>query len=389
MVLTSPPSPDTWLIFAFTLSFSLLVFCCVRWTRSAKNHRQESQVEQYRSFLRIPPGQLLRGGDNYRSLSVYATNMLQQAMQYTSLAHFLQWSEVAAAGGGGGDKSPESSLPAPAMFDIVLAYYKVNPIDWLLELAKTLRVYYTDIFPSQVRIFVYAKATDPGDPPFDAAAIRNSFPESWRDRLVITPLQNVGRCDHTYVYHIVKHVFGGGNSDNPSPDPPTSRYTVFLKDRTTRDVKLDWLVQRFANPPSSFSGVANESVWADLAGTATADYIPKYRHSHAYYTLHDQNQNRDTFLTAPEFLQPLHTWMQAIMQDPGFSVDKYADPQYKGIFMVPTEQIRRVARDTWIRAGISLCYGRNIETGHYMERVWATLLGASEKKQPSTPIIPA
>lgn len=350
-----------WLIWAVVVCVSLLVYCSLSRRRTTVDHRQASQIEQYRSFLRIPPGQLLRIHDNSHTLSVYAANMLQQAMQHTSLVHFLQWSEVP-GWGGGEHASPKSPPPAPAMFDIVLAYYKVNPVEWLLELSEQLP---ESIFPSQVRIFVYAKATDPEDPPFDANKIAAMFPETWRERLIIIPLQNVGRCDHTYVYHIVKQVYLN----------PTAPYLMFLKDRTHRDISLDWLVQRFRNPPNTFSGVAGGILNSWEGG---ADF----RHAHPYYTLHDQNQNRDTFLTAPEFLQPLHAWMQAILQDPEFPKDGYAAPQYKGIFMVPSEQVKRISRDVWIRAGISLCYGRNIETGHYMERVWATLLGGSPRFTP-------
>jgi len=352
---------EVWLVFAVTVAVAALVFCCMRCFRSTRNHRQESEIEQYRSFLRIPPSQLLQAHDNHQTLSVYATNMLRQALQYASLTHFLQWSEVPASATPTSTVSaavpPTTATPAP-IFDIVLAYYKVNPVGWLMELARQLP---ETIFPSQVRIFIYAKATDPGDPEFDADAIRATYPESWRDRLIIVPLQNVGRCDHTYVYHIVTQVSSASSASSPA------RYTVFLKDRTASDVKLEVLLKWFANPRDEFTGVY---------GGSTANNLADFRHAHAYYTLHDQNQNRDTFLTAPDFLQPLHSWMKVITQNPDLSKNVYAPPQYKGIFMVPTATIRNTSRETWIRAGISLCYGRNIETGHYMERVWATLLGA-------------
>ncbi len=223
---------------------------------------------------------------------------------------------------------------APSTIDIVVGHYSASLV-WLDELLAQLP---TDSY----RLFVYTK--------------------SQVERLVLSSpihqwvrLANIGRCDHAYIYHIINTF-----------DQAKSEKTFFVKDSATRHSTVKELLALLQTPladqaigplqASSYRGV--DAVWRLLAWNEG----------------HDQNNNRDHFLTAPAFLTPFKSWSRVVLNDPYFEVETIHSRVHGAILLCRSENFSAVPIEVWIRIGLSLSTGGNVETGHYLERFWCFIL---------------
>lgn len=234
---------------------------------------------------------------------------------------------------------------APTFLDIVVAYYSI-PLDWLFQILDNLP-------RNSYRVFVYAKN-----------GVENvKMYEKYLHKLI--ELKNIGRCDHTYAYHII---------DNYKKDISTT--TFFLKDSALRhdsDINgtgytREWIINNLKRslngPPIFFEGIGLTQNIENLYNWVIDKYIQS----------HDQNFNKDPFITAPKFLRPIQNWAKNVLDDENFDIKKISWVAYYGIFCFHSENIKLRPLKTWIRAGVSLSLGPNLEIGHYMERFWFYLL---------------
>jgi len=223
---------------------------------------------------------------------------------------------------------------APTTLDIVVGHYSAS-LTWLDELLAQLPA-------DSYRLFIYTKSTM-------TSLVMSTPIHQW------IRLANIGRCDHAFVYHIVS-TFG----------QPRSEKTFFVKDSATRHATVAELLALLQTPltdqaigplqASSYYGV--DELWRLLSWNEN----------------HDQNKNRDHFLTAPTFLTPFKSWSRVVLNDPYFEVETIHSRVHGAILLCRSENISTVPREVWIRIGLSLSTGANVETGHYLERFWCFLL---------------
>jgi hypothetical protein len=226
----------------------------------------------------------------------------------------------------------------PTRLDIVVAYYNVS-LDWLFEILKNMP-------RNMYRVFIYSK--------------KNSIEIQMYDKYIhkLIDLKNIGRCDHTYIYHIIDNY-----------DAQLSDTTLFIKDSALRhdnDANMDsrqWVIENIYNSFKNtlfFEGIGLKQNEFNLYNWIIDEYIQQ----------HDQNNNKDPFITAPKFLRPIQNWAKNVLDDENFDISEIKTICYYGIFFFKSENIKLRPFKTWIRAGISLSLGPNLEIGHYMERFW-------------------
>ena len=235
----------------------------------------------------------------------------------------------------------------PTELDIVISHYS-REIDWVFKLLEGISL-------TSYRIFLYTKGTD------DMSRYIHKIHK-------LVELENIGRCDHTYVYHIID------NYNNPM-----SKTTLFLKDSSiiTQDAIIDidrssdkgsattleWLYKNFSKLPIlSFTG-------SIVLEVLDHDNLEDWRIKN-YKKSYDQNKNRDMFMTAPKYLVPFKNWTKNVLEEPNFSVSLIKKVAYRAVFFVPSFAFQFQTMEVWLRIGMTLSYGANIETGHFMERLW-------------------
>lgn len=225
----------------------------------------------------------------------------------------------------------------PGTCDFVISHYGTS-LKWFVSLLQMLPVGFVP------RVFVYTKSERPTELP---------------DNLVhkIVRLRNVGRCDHAYAYHIIS-----------TSGQQRSQRTFFLKDSTLRHFDISQVLNRAIEERGQ-----NEQAWGphQIISYYVMDALWRL---YQYAEHHDQNNNRDTFLIAPRFLTPFKSWARAVVGDEFFEPEVIRNQTYTGIFLCHSENIDFISRAIWIRLGLTLCTGANIEAGHFAERFWAFLL---------------
>lgn len=174
-----------------------------------------------------------------------------------------------------------------------------------------------------------------------------------------TVLDNVGRCDHTYAYHMV-------HARQPYAD-----VAVFMKDSWRAHsmfatVELDQLVDRAARRGFVCGSIA--PVWhhpSRLSKFKLGKYNKKYDWPRLSVTGHFSSEYTS-----------LGAWVADMA--PGEidlnSSTKAVPVCYGGIFAATRVQLERQSPATLQRILASLQRGDNIEESHFAERTWAALL---------------
>jgi len=221
----------------------------------------------------------------------------------------------------------------PTQIDIVLAYFKAD-FSWLINVLSVLK-------RDQYRLIVYSKGKQDHTPFLP-------FTHKWIE------LDNIGRCDHSYIYHIL-------NESNPSKN------TFFVKDSGNRHMSPDWLLQH----------LEEKTVNGPMRGPAqynlTNFSLSKWNESH------DQNKNVDQFVRAPLSQNNFSRWATAVLNNPKFQTNSIQSTVYGAIFICPSSFFENTSKDNWTRCGLSLSYGGNLETGHFMERIWFHMLSTKNQ----------
>jgi len=222
---------------------------------------------------------------------------------------------------------------SPRSLDIVLAYYKAD-LNWFFQMLTTLE-------PGSYRLFVYSKGGQ--EIPSQYAHLIDSWVE----------LRNIGRCDHTYVYHLLNV---GRRSDK----------TFLIKDSANRHMSdsSTWLKDNLNRRGAGVRGPLQKRALS--AGSLCNFQLGSWEKSH------DQNQG-DAYIRAPVGMKNFRDWCQYLSGDVDLC-SRIGKVIYGGIILFPE---RELDRSILVRAGLSLSYGSNIETGHFMERFWYYLLRKS------------
>jgi hypothetical protein len=173
----------------------------------------------------------------------------------------------------------------------------------------------------------------------------------------IVKLPNIGRCDHTYLYHIV-------NEWNSLP-----RYTMFLKDTTYNCYGYDRKnrkKRRILHPKIEEWAIkrATNQCYAELGNCDTTFKLKRYN-SVAYKT-HYTESSYDN----------LQDFTLKVL---GHKLPGKIGTQYSGVFIVSYQNIIRTNYKVY-KILSEQFLGNNCEVGHFMERLWFFLFNTGIKK---------
>jgi len=209
--------------------------------------------------------------------------------------------------------------------DLVIAYYKED-LSWLHEFKH---------LPFR-KIFLYTKGKTSPEAPV-------SYIEE--------KLDNIGRCDHTYLYHIIKHYDDLGD------------VTIFCTGSTSLGHKLDKFRQIvkhvFATHNSVFSGVFCKSV-----RNAMYTY---YMHAHKATYKNNQEDSAKDVLT-PSKIRPFGPWYEK-----HFPKIRTTLLPYYGLFAVSNKHVKQHSLEYYEKLIAEFPRHSNPEVGHYFERAWTAV----------------
>ena len=189
-------------------------------------------------------------------------------------------------------------------------------------------------------IYVYNKGTN-----------ENYFKnESVYTNVIFIKMENVGRIDHTLVYHILTH---WDNLPDVLVSLPASILMCYKK-----GAYLSSIVKRVDITKTKYNGF----------------FSPRFHkvNDRFNYTREDFqpegvcNKNNNPFIKSeyPDF----KAWKSALIDDRPM---RYVG--MRGMFSVCKENIKHIKKEIYENLLASLSVGDNIENGHFAERIWAHL----------------
>ena len=212
-------------------------------------------------------------------------------------------------------------------FNIVIARYNEN-LKWLLE-----------INDDQFNIIVYNKG------------INDNFVKL--PNMTIINLDNVGRCDHTYLYHVI-------NSYNNLAD-----ITIFLPGSGNLDYKLSkiknliMLVKKYNSSiilPDEYHDNGVKDVFYDFT-------LDEWVTSH----IDNKDLNPECNLELSE-IRPFGKWFEHYFNDIKIHI-----VMQRGIFSVDKRDILQHPKEYYENLIKQLSNSSNPEAGHYFERAWCAV----------------
>lgn len=174
------------------------------------------------------------------------------------------------------------------------------------------------------------------------------------------PLQNVGRCDHTYLYHIVN------NYDN------LAEITVFLPGSCNMQNKKEKATRLLENIEKSktaifISDTTHKNVKTDLYDFTLDEWVSSDESN--------KSINAESSLDKSK-IRPFGKWYESNFGD---SVVKHVT--YLGIYSVSKHDILQHPLEHYKNLMIQLETSSNPEVGHYMERSWAAVFHPMNETQ--------
>ena len=209
------------------------------------------------------------------------------------------------------------------IIDVVISRYNEN-LEWLLEINE-----------ERFNIIVYNKG------------VNDNFIKL--SNMTIINLDNVGRCDHTYLYHIIN------NYDK------LTNITIFLPGSGNMDYKLAkikrliQLIKKYNNAvfiPSHRSDNIKEELYNFTLNEWLASDI------------HNRNLNPETKLELSE-IRPFGKWYEHYFND-----IKIRFMTYWSIFSINSKDILQHPKEYYENLIKQLSNSSNPEVGHYFERAW-------------------
>lgn len=219
--------------------------------------------------------------------------------------------------------SIELSDSADFKYDCVVSAYREN-LDWL-----------HNSLPGKPNIIVYSKHED--------------SKLQWHDAI---SLPNVGRCDHTYLYHIIE------NYDNLAP--VTLFVTASANVIKLKKIALDYII---------YPRLASEYKCLGLSNWGLPNFELDAYDSQAIVNRHGEEKKIKPS-TIHADIRPLQKWVNYNFPKLPFSLS-YAQ---LGVFSAPRHAIRSVPLSKWKILLKQHEVGDNVEVGHFMERTWYNLL---------------
>ena len=180
---------------------------------------------------------------------------------------------------------------------------------------------------------------------------KNYTPEPYKmEKIKIIKLPNIGRIDHTLVYHILE------NWDNLPEILVSLPASILMCYR--KGAYLSAMRKKLPYTKDYFGGFYSPRF----------SIVPRdYNYTIDNYQAEGKcNRNENKFVKS-EF-KDFQTWKESIIDSrPMRYIAK------RGMFSVCKENIKHISKDIYYNLLASLSVGDNIENGHFAERIWAHL----------------
>jgi hypothetical protein len=187
----------------------------------------------------------------------------------------------------------------------------------------------------------------------------------------VVNLPNVGRCDHTYAWHILKRLQWDARASDPQAQEPGSpppqgcaKYTVFLPGSVELQArKLSRALQYFYGLPEAL--YENEPP-VNIRTTFSKFKIKRYV---ASAPANRTKNPEERLFPAPQ--RPFGKWFDATF---GKGTIGIGPSLLGGVLAGSRENIQRIPINVLKVLTAQLAMHSNPEVGHYMERLWGCLL---------------
>ena len=239
------------------------------------------------------------------------------------------------------DTSPTEAEPNTSL-ELVISACE-SSLDWLLPIAQN----------NKYAISIYSKCS-------------RDYDEMRLPGVTIEQLRNVGRCDHTYAYHIWKNY-------------NTLKSTVvFMKDTSS-----DAYGSRFARVLTT--DLKRLSAASEFTCQREPDYFTRSvwhnRRELWKFRLSDYTSNTRSKLEYSTANSSMYAFLKGVLSTIEFEALKardYVPVCYGGAFSASSQRIHSVSRTTWMNIVHKLSGFESGEAGHYMERSWRALLSTRQ-----------
>jgi hypothetical protein len=216
----------------------------------------------------------------------------------------------------------------------------------------------------EVRVYIYSKSTDVATVRELKRRIRPIRRGAGLSSITIKHLANVGRCDETYMHHMISTYRHRRNRMG---------VFLFLKDSTPKDMypfrsaKLVRMVKRARTDGFAPNPDDHTATWEE--GGRMADYQIS-----GYSTRSTQNSTSAFVRAVP---RGLGKWVRRHVRVPrvvrAVSSGKGVIA-YTGVFACRMDVVHHIPLSALRRMRVQLRKGDNVEAGHYVERLWGILL---------------
>ena len=171
--------------------------------------------------------------------------------------------------------------------------------------------------------------------------------EPLKCKWTVIDMNNVGRCDHTYVNHFF--------SQFDTLEDVTLCIPASANDIPIKRAKLNEILRRLDGQDSVFPVRLMH-----LQDIVTESYV----------CTHEKNRNGSAFVPAG---CTYDEWWQRFI-----GVQQSLFCTLHGLFAADRKSIQRHGKAFWGRLEVELSRGDNLEAGHFMERAWYSVLRGTE-----------
>jgi hypothetical protein len=237
-----------------------------------------------------------------------------------------------------GSNIHEQSAPLPykppRRVEVVISRYNEQGLDVLLSL-----------IPHEFHVTIYNKGK------------KLVVPPKHRERTRVFNVPNVGRCDHTYLHHIVE------NYTSSLADVTIFMVASALDDsKFHKSRKLMAVLKAVSTSYSSAFPIKYFKTLDELYNFNVKKYTATNKENR------DLNPQSETLLCP---IRPFGKWYETVLE--GYDVPSPIPINYNGIFAVEKKHIKQRPLKLYKHLISFVDSSSNPEAGHYMERVWTSL----------------